>query len=194
MRIAKWGLMILLVSPLESASARQPQQQAPPPLEQKQEKDQKKDQKKDQGKAAKVWDNDNISTTTGVVNVVGQPGKASTAAGEQSASAPAPEKEQTSGAAAADKSAIEGNLNAAKENLQNLKTALDILQRRYTLDQQSYYGTTNYASDKAGAAALKTEKDQVDAKQQEVAAAQKKVDDLQAKLNAASREKPSTSK
>lgn len=205
MRIAKWGLLILLVSPLEPASARQPKQQTPPSSQQKQEDAlaaaarRAREEKKEQPKAAKVWDNDNISTTTGQINVVGQPGETAAAAVEQAAGEPvaaaqAPEPKPGPAAAAEDKSAIEGDLNAAKANLQNLKSGLDILQRKYALDQQMYYGKTDYASDTAGAAALKAEKDEVDAKQQEVAAAQKKVDELQAKLDAANRETPSTSK
>jgi hypothetical protein len=198
MRIAKWALPVLLISPLASVSARQPQ--ASQPSDQKQEDAlaaaarRAREQKKDQPKAAKTWDNDNISTTSGHVNVVGQPTESAAPAGEKAAGTPAAEPQKAPGATAADKSAIEKDLKAAKEKLQTLKNGLDILQRKYTLDQQSYYGKTDYASDTAGAAALKAEKDEVDAKQQEVAAAQKKVDELQAKLDAANREKPGASK
>ena len=60
---------------------------------------------------------------------------------------------------------------------------MDLLTRKYALDQQTYYGKTNYAADKDGAAKLKDEQDQIDAKKQEVADAQKKIDELTAKLN-----------
>jgi hypothetical protein len=200
MRIAKWALPILLVSPLVSVSARQPRQQTSQPSDRKQEDAlaaaarQAREQKKEQPKAAKVWDNDNISTAPGQVNVVGQPPESAAEVGKQAAGASAAKPQKAAGAAAEDKSAIEKDLKAAKEKVQSVKTDLDILQRKYTLDQQSYYGKTDYASDTAGAAALKAEQDEVDAKQQEAAAAQKEVDDLQAKLDAANREQPGASK
>ena len=88
---------------------------------------------------------------------------------------------------AADKSAIEADLSAAKANLQSLKVDLDLLKRKYALDQQTYFGTPGYSSDKAGATALANEKSQVDSKQQEVTDTEKKVADLQARLDAANK-------
>jgi Fe-S-cluster formation regulator IscX/YfhJ len=55
------------------------------------------------------------------------------------------------------------------------------------MDQQTYYGKTDYSSDKAGAAALADEKNQIDSKQQQVTDAEKKVADLQAQLDAANK-------
>src|SRR5208282_67618 len=154
MRIAKWGLAILLVSPLGSAAARQ--EQAPPPSDQpatagEPQQDslaaaarRAQDQKKDQPKAAKVWDNDTIPTTSANISVVGQSGGPDNSAaagnppakpaetGQPDNSAPTPEK----------KAAIEEQLLAAKDLLASLKTDLDIAQRKYSLDQQTYYGKT----------------------------------------------------
>ena len=200
MRLATWALPILLISPLASVSARQPLPQTSQPSDQKQEDAlaaaarRAREQKKDQPKAAKTGDNENIPTARGQISVVAQPTESGAKAGKQAAGAPAAKPQKASGAAAEDKPGIERDLKAAQEKLQSLKNDLDILQRKYTLDQQSYYGKTDYASDTAGAAALKAEKDDVDAKQQEVAAAQKEVDELQAKLDAANREKPGASK
>lgn len=168
MRIANWALIIALVLPVGVASAQQQEESTAAAARRAQEQ-----KKKNPPKSAKVWDNDNIQGKPGNVNVVGQ--TAAPAAEQEAAAPPTPEEQ----------SALEGDVSAAKAQLQNLKTDLDILQRKYALDQRTYLGKTNYASDKAGAAALVDEKSQVDAKQAEVDAAQKKLDDLQSKLDAA---------
>ncbi len=80
--------------------------------------------------------------------------------------------------------ALQADTESAKREVESLKADLDILQRKYSLDQQSYYGNPDHASYKAGQAALDDEKGQIDAKQQEVADAQKRMDDMQAKLAA----------
>ena len=191
MRIAKWASLILLVS-LANFIAR-PQQQQVAPSDQSQQNGaataarQNRELKKDQPKASKVWDNDNIPATGRQINVVGQTSEGAAAAGEQQveASATAAEQEQAAPATPEEKAALQSSLDSAKRSLDNLKADLDIQQRKYTLDQQTYYGKTNYASDKAGAATLKSEKDQMDAKQEEVAAAEKKMQELQSKLDAA---------
>jgi hypothetical protein len=180
MRIAQWGLMILLVSPLGTALA-QEQQQDSLGAAARRAQDQKKEQKKDQTKTPKVWDNDNISSVSGTVSVVGKAEEPSAQQGDATGS-----KEETKPAQkAVDKSAIQANLEGAKHQFDSVKADLDLLQRKFTLDQQAYYVKPDYASDRAGAAALKNEQDQIDAKQQEVADAQKKVDDLQAQLGSA---------
>ncbi len=194
MRIAKWGLVILLISPLGVASA---QQQPPPPSDQPAASGQQEsladaarraqEQKKDQPKAAKVWDNDSIPSAPANISVVGQSGGSDNpaAAGNQPAK-PAETGQQGNPAATPEKKAdVEGQIIAAKDLLASLKNDLDIAQRKYSLDQQTYYGKTGYASDKEGTAALADEKSEIDAKQQEIADAQKKLDDLQAQLNAA---------
>ncbi len=86
-----------------------------------------------------------------------------------------------------DKAAIEADVASAKSQLANLKADLDVVQRKYALDQQTYYGKTNYAADKAGAAALAGEKSDVDAKQADVAAAEKKLAAVQAKFDEANK-------
>jgi hypothetical protein len=91
----------------------------------------------------------------------------------------------SSSAASDDKSALQADLAAAKDQLQSLTTDLDILKRKFTLDQQVYYGKPDYAADKADAASLHDEQDQIDAKQQEIADAQKKISDLQSSIESA---------
>jgi hypothetical protein len=186
MRTAKWGLVILLISPVGIAEARQqpPQQQDSLAAAARRARE----LKKEQGKSTKVWDNDNMPKSPGSLSVVGNPPPAD----DHSANAPSsaqggstiPSDRKNGGT---DKSAIVAELVATKEQLQTLQNDLDILQRKFTLDQQMYYGKTNYASDKAGAASLQEEQTQIDAKRQEIADAQKKVADLQEKLNSATR-------
>jgi hypothetical protein len=136
---------------------------------------------KESGQAAKVWDNDNIPTTNGNISVVGQAGPSEA---EPAASTPAGPTEKTGTPATPEQqAAIQADLNASKARLESLKTDLDIAQRKYALDQQTYQSNPNY-TDKSGAQALDDEKEQIAAKQQEIEEAQKKVDELQAQADA----------
>jgi hypothetical protein len=160
-----------------------------------------RDQKKGQATSAHTWDNDNLPKTPNEVNVVGQPSsdENAPAAAHAADNANAPAAGEGAGAAGAaapaqgastneaakpaeDKQATEAQLSAAKDLLQSLQKDLDVLVRQYSLDQQTYYGKPNFAADKDGASKLKDESDQVEAKRQEVAVAQAKVNELQAKL------------
>jgi type II secretory pathway pseudopilin PulG len=185
MFIAKWAPLILLLALPGLTAARQSQAQTQSASDQQQDSlaaaaRRAREAKKDQAKPAKVWDNETVASTTGAISIVGQPApppsNPALAAGVKSPAGNPP---------AADKSAIEANLSAAKANLRSLKVDLDLLQRKYALDQQTYYGTPNYSSDTAGATALADEKSQVDSKQQAVADTEKKVADLQAQWDAA---------
>ena len=209
MNIARWGIVVLLAWPAGIAAAQQ-QSAAQPTSQSDQKQDQKqqdplaaasrraREQKKQQQKTAKTWDNDNIPTTPDSISVVGEsnsgegerPEKTtSEKTANQSNSAPAASSEMN---AASKNSAEEGTeerkaaltkeLGQAKERLQSLTTDLDILSRKYTLDQQMYYGKPDYSSDTEGAVTLKVEESQITSKKQEVADAQKKVDDLTAQL------------
>jgi hypothetical protein len=73
----------------------------------------------------------------------------------------------------------------AKQRLADLKADLDVAQRKYALDQQTYYGKPNFAADRAGAAALGAEKSDVEAKADAVAAAEKLLASAQIKVDAA---------
>jgi hypothetical protein len=96
--------------------------------------------------------------------------------------------------AAANRSAAEGDLASAKNKLADLKADLDVMQRKYEMDQSSYYGKTNYAADKDGAAALASEKADIDDKLDEVATAEKQLAELQSKVDTASADKPPAAK
>ncbi|HXX43380.1 MAG TPA: hypothetical protein VEJ38_01535 [Candidatus Acidoferrales bacterium] len=193
MKIAKWALVILFASPLADAAARQPQQ-APPPDQSSASGQQDnsvaaaarraQEKKKEQPKAsaAHSWDNDTIPATPGGINVVGQTGEAGGApegagAGQQPHAPMTPEQ----------KAAIESNLNTAKAKLESLKTDLEIATRKYALDEQMYMGKPDYQKDKEGGAALQAEKDDIAAKQQEIADEEKQIQDLQAEAAAAAK-------
>lgn len=206
MKFAYWGLTALLALPAGIAVAQSQQDQAPAQQSQQAQQAQPpqqkpdalaeaarhaRDQKKDQAKAAKVWDNDTISSASGTVNVVGQAAApadntAAPATADQGAAAPAGQA-NAAGAPAKpqDNAAINADLTAAKEKLQSVQKDLDLLQRKFTLDQQTFLSNPNHDSDPEGVASLKNQQGQISSKQQEVADAQKAVDDLQAKLNAA---------
>ncbi len=194
MRIARWGLLIVLVSPAGIAAAQQQQEQPPsPPAQQQQQQDplaeaarRARDQKKDQPKAAKVWDDDSIPTVTGTISVVGQaaPANAANAPTTDQGNAGTPGQANGAGAPAGSNAAANPELEMAKEQLQSLQKDLDILQRKFTLDQQMFLSKPEHDADREAAASLKGEQDMIATKQQEVADAQKKVDDLQAKQNA----------
>jgi hypothetical protein len=190
MRIARSGILVLLALPVGIASAQQ--QQQPPQQQADSIADaarRSRELKKDQAKPAKVWDNDTMPKTPGAVSVVGQSAPTSDDSGNQAAAnAQGASGTPDAGAAKAgeksgkDVKALLASLAAAKDRLQIEKTELDILQRKYDLDSQMYYGKPNYVADRDGAASLASEKSDLDAKQQEVDAAQKKVDQLEAEL------------
>src|SRR5579863_3413333 len=119
MFIAKWMPLILLLSLTGTIAAQQSQTQTPPAPDHQQDSlaaaaHRARQAKKDESKPAKVWDNDSLASSSGVISVVGQPAApATSSAPAKSAAAgpPTPEK----------KSALEGDLNAAKATLQSLK-------------------------------------------------------------------------
>jgi hypothetical protein len=106
-----------------------------------------------------------------------------TEAGGGAAAGAATDEKAKGGEASAETAALQSDLAAAKTQLQAAKADLDILQRKFNLDSQTYYGKPDYAADKEGAASIDAEKAQVEAKQQEVADAQMKVDQIEAKLS-----------
>jgi len=185
MRLAKIGLVILLISPF--ATAARPRQDSPSGQQESLADAARRSQarKKNQTQAGKVWDNDNIPTTNDNISVVGQ---TSPSEGGPAPSA-APESTQKTGGplTAEQKTAIQADLNAAKAELATLKADLDIAQRKYALDEQTYLSNPNY-TDKTGAKELAGEKEQIAAKQQQISDAQKRVDDLQAQAEAAAGE------
>lgn len=160
---------------------------------------QTREQKKQQSKPVRVWDNDNIPKSPTSLSLAGQPAAETQTQNATTDTQPAAATGDNKTAAAPDtntpspadkKKDLESQLAAAKEALQTLQNDLDIMQRKLALDQQMYYGKPDYASDKIGLAALNDEQSQIDAKQVEMGAAQQKIADLQAQLNALAEAKP----
>ncbi|HXO45167.1 MAG TPA: hypothetical protein VN846_06835 [Candidatus Cybelea sp.] len=193
MRIRSWVFTILLIAPVGVASAVPRQQQDDSVAAAARRAQEKKAQQENSSKPTKVWNNDNLPNTPGAINVIGQDQSAAGSSAtpvDNTATPPATDAKS----AASDKSALDGSLASAKEKLADLKADLDVMQRKYALDQQTYYGTTNYAADKAGAAALASEKAEIDDKLDEVATAEKQLADLQSKVDTASTDKPPAAK
>lgn len=145
-----------------------------------------RDQKKDQPKAGKVWDNDNIPSKPDAITLVGESDSAAQGNSQNGAVATpnaAPQTAKKAEADAKENAAITSDIAEAKEKLQSLNTDLDILTRKYVLDQAMYNNKPGYASDKEGAAKLQGEQDEIDSKKQEIGDAQKKIEQLTAKLN-----------
>ena len=197
MKIARWGLGIVLVMPLSGLAGQQQSSQQAPADPVAEAARRAREQKKDEAKTAHVWNNDDIPKTNGV-SVVGETPVAGAGAsagdaanGANTAAAPAVAPNGDSAAApgqpaASEKTgAIAAELATAKEQLKSLQTDLDIAQRKYVLDQQTYLSNPQHQDDVAGASQLKDEEDQIAAKQQEIADSQKKVDEIQARLTAA---------
>lgn len=205
MRIIQWGLALVLLVPGGIAAAQEQPAQQPQASALAEAARRTRDQKKDQAKPAHVWDNDNIPNSPGNISIVGQGSAASAAespAGNGGSAANPPSTDQAATPATAgpsaeksaeEVSALQAELDNAKDQLKSLQKDLDILQRKFTLDQQMYMGKPDYSSDKAGAAQIKQEETEVAAKTREVADSQKKADELQKKLDAAKANTPSKS-
>ena len=173
-------LLTLLLAGLSSAAQQSSSQDSLAAASQR-----ARQERKQQVKTVKVWDNDNIPKRPDEITVLNEPASEASA----SADAAAPSKDgkpatPAKDAAADKKTALTSDLAAAKESLQTLQNDFDILKRKFVLDQQTYYGRPNYSTDKDGIAALNDQQGQIDAKQLEMGAAQQKIADLQAQLNA----------
>ncbi len=77
---------------------------------------------------------------------------------------------------------LKKELAAVKEQLKQALSDLDLLQREYRLDQDTFYSNTNYSSDTAGKQKLDDEKQQISDKREEVERLKAKLADLQQAL------------
>jgi hypothetical protein len=130
--------------------------------------------KKNAEKPTKVITDDTLDVKKGDVQsaaaelprIPGSPEPSAQPGAEGSANAPA----KGSGSASGDEKA-RGALKervALKEKIKNAQSDLDLLQREYQLDQDSYYSKVDYAKDTAGKDKLDAEKQQISDKQQEL--------------------------
>lgn len=196
MRMGRWNLGLLLVAgtvivggmPVEIAAAR-PRQQSDSLAEAARRA---QAEKKSDSASQKVWTNENIPTAPGMISIVGTADTPTASGAAVTPATPAATAKKTEDT---DKKrgSTQSELDAAKLDLNTVTTDLDILTRKQILDSQSYYSKPDYASDTDGAAQLKDEQDEVDAKKQQVADAQKKVNDLQDQLAALSGDSSSSS-
>jgi hypothetical protein len=200
MKIAHWGLGILLVMPMGIAAgqAQPPAQDAQTPAPAPAASDSlaaaakaAREAKKDQPKPARVWNDDTIPKSNDAISVVGKTpaddsANAAAATGDAANAAPAADGSAGAGGGAAVvadvRGALQTSIQNAKEKLATIKVDLDILQRTYTLDSQMYYIKPDYASDTEGAAKLQDEQDRIAAKQREMDEEQKLIDDMEADL------------
>jgi hypothetical protein len=186
MRIARWAFTILLLTPLAASLL------AGVAHAQDQDQDNSlaaaarraQEQKKEQPKAAKVWDNSNLPTSA-PVSVVGQEPAANGSSAADTTNSTTPAADAKPAPTAAEVAQLNSDLDAAKQRMADLKADLDVAQRKYALDQQTYYGKPNFLADKAGAAALAADKSDIDAKADAVAAAEKLLASAQAKADEA---------
>lgn len=77
---------------------------------------------------------------------------------------------------------LKKELAAVKEQLKQAMGDLDLLQREYRLDQDSFYSNPSYASDTAGKQKLDDEKQRIGDKREEVERLRAKLADLQQTL------------
>lgn len=194
MSIAKWGFVAALVllpkGLVGIAAARQQQTTESSPQEDSLAAAARRarEQKKQQPKATKVWNNDDLPKNADALSVVGQTPPPDDKSAKPAANAPGATASQAGATnPGTDANKLDADLAAAKDQLLTLQSDLDILQRKFTLDQQTYFSKTGYSLNNSGAASLKDEQDQIGAKQQEISEQQKKIQDLQAKQTAASR-------
>jgi hypothetical protein len=151
--------------------------------------------KKSQPAAKKVWTTEDIPRTPGDISIVGivtEPPAADKGASAPVTPAGTPDKSAKPTGSGRSRATIQAELDTAKLDLNTATTDLDILTRKHTLDSQTYYSKPGYASDTQGAAQLKDEQDEIDAKKQQVDDMQKKVNELQDELNALSTEQGPT--
>jgi hypothetical protein len=153
-----------------------------------------RDQKKQAAKSTHVWDDDNIPKTGGV-SVVGSAaapdanaapaGNNGVAANPVSPSAPAPAPAPSAAISPKEQTQMQAAVLEAQEKIADLKKDVDIAERRFGLDSDSYYGRPNYAADREAKRALDSEQAQLEDKKQQLHQAEQMLAELQAKLGTA---------
>jgi hypothetical protein len=145
-------------------------------------------QKKNSEKSAKVITDDNLNVKKGDVQSAAAeqlriPGTPETPAGG-AANAPA-QSSKTSSEDDARKERV-----ALKEKIKDALSDLDLLQREYQLDQDSFYSSPDYAKNTAGKQKLDGIKQQISDKQQEIEQLKAKLAALPAPQESSTTESP----
>lgn len=139
-----------------------------------------REKKKAQGQTApKVYTNDNIPTTGGV-SVIGAVQDTSTS---QAANAEGGQEAQSTGC---NEECWRGKFAQARKQLADAEKELDILQRELNLKQTQYYSDPQKAmNEQHQRTEINEHRAKIDAKQAEVAAMKKAIDDLETELRQA---------
>ena len=186
MKFARWSLAILLLAPLGVSAQQAPQDQSSNQGSAVADAARaSREAKKDQAKTPRVWDNDNIPSVPGNVNVVGPSSSDNTGSADSAQNNSSGGQETVTVVVVEDKAVLQNKLASAKEKLQSMLTDLDILQRTLALDQNTYYSKPDFQNDTSLAAKLKDEQAEISTKQKEIEEQQKRIADLQAQVNAA---------
>lgn len=141
-----------------------------------------REKKKDQTKATKVITDETLDVKKGdIQSAVAEEPKMAEASEEkaQPSSSPANVGAASSAAKGDKAEKLKKDLAAAKEQLKDALSDLDLLQRENRLDQDTYYSQPNYGADTAGKQKLDGEKQQISDKQQEIERLKAKIADLQ---------------
>jgi hypothetical protein len=150
-----------------------------------------REKKKTQAKPAKVITDETLDVKKGdvqsaVAEVPKMPGapepNAQSANNAPSANADTP----STATKDSEEEKLKKELAAVKEQLKQAQSDVDLLQREYRLDQDTFYSNVNYASDAAGKQKLDDEKQQISDKQDEVARLKEKLASLQRSLGESS--------
>ena len=141
--------------------------------------------KAQQAKPAKVITDDTLDVKkddvqSATVEVPRMPGTPATSAQAASGTANAPAAGAANGSAtpAAKDGKETKEVTDLKEKIKQAESDLDLLNREYRLDQDSYFSKPDYADDTAGKQKLDGEKQQIASKQQEVERLKAKLADL----------------
>ena len=141
-----------------------------------------REKKKDATKPTKVITDETLDVKKGDVQSAVAEEPKLPGAPEAQAQTPAA-AQAAAGVNAADKDEkLRKEITEVKEQIKQALIDLDLLQREYRLDQDTYYSKPNYGADTAGKQKLDEEKQQISDKQDEVARLKEKLAGLQKSL------------
>ncbi len=146
-----------------------------------------RERKKAQAKPAKVITDETLDVKKGdVQSAVAEEPKMPGAAEPKAQSPNNAPAANAAGSSTATKGSEEEKLKkevaALKEQIKQAQSDLDLFQREYRLDQDTFYSNVNYASDTAGKQKLDDEKQHISDKREEVERLKAKLADLQQAL------------
>jgi len=142
-----------------------------------------REKKKDAAKPAKVITDETLDVKKGdVQSAVAEEPRMPGAPDPRDQSANRPANVTDSSAANAADEKRKKEVTALKEQLKQALSDLDLLQREYRLDNDTYYSKPDYAGDKAGKQKLDDEKQQMSDKSEEIERLKAKLADLQRSL------------